>query len=903
MKWQMRVLIALGFLCSAVLLYLPVLDGDWVFDDVRLISTNDWLWRSFDGPTDEINDWIQVLSQPDPSVDEVRIGFRPLRFISYRIDVLHAAMWGIDGPHHSGATIPFHLHNVLLHGIAALLLFCLIQAIFPKGGWKLSVMLAAVFLVHPVQTEAVAWISGRRDVLFGVFYLSALLVAVGGGERPGWFRGCVVALLGALAMAAKEMAATLPVALIAVSYMSSEPPKNWLQWRRFIPIWAPCAVVVLFLSWRVLSLQDPGAGTPYWGGSITTVFWTMGRALLSYLALFLWPVGLSVDHSYASFLPSTAAFSPWTSLMSWVVVALGLFFSWRCFGHGYRKIALSWPLFIVLLSPVLQLFPHPERFAERFLYLPSIALLLPLAGGLIFVERKVAGSRTPLTVILLLLLVLLTRARLDDWQGPYPLWSSAVAAEPQCARAWFGLAEAARTRGWNSQAVSDLGKAITILSGAERDRLQQGYFLQALQIRAGLLANIGGEGNLRVAQQQLLILLDEKDTDGSEVSQQETPWRELLKIRERLGDIEGARAAALTLIELPIIHDSTRLDALLYLAATSTEGERERYNQQARDIAEGIGGRAKARVAYQEGMLALDEKRHKAALVLFDQALLGLDEEGRRSSARYRKAETLLKLGRAGEARAQLQALLEDDPEHLASHLSLGELLLAGGDTEKAIEHFKAVLWAVPDNPQARQGIQQALVRQRIESGAVTEAQVDPTRITALTMLADRMMTRGEPDKAREALVEAEKHAEGPAEKERRLELWLRLARHDASQGDWELAKDGYSRLLDRASIEGRGDFILEVAEVERRVNGPASALELLKKQLEAGVKEDRIYRQMGAIAHQADLFTEAAKWYRKHLDEVVDEDPQVRARIEAALQQVLEEPIAVPLDEDGENQ
>ena len=59
----------------------------------------------------------------------------------------------------------------------------------------------------------------------------------------------------------------------------------------------------------------------------------------------------------------------------------------------------------------------------------------------------------------------------------------------------------------------------------------------------------------------------------------------------------------------------------------------------------------------------------------------------------------------------------------------------------------------------------------------------------------------------------------------------------------------------------------------------------------------------MGAIAHQADLFTEAAKWYRKHLDEVVDEDPQVRARIEAALQQVLEEPIAVPLDEDGENQ
>ena len=63
-----------------------------------------------------------------------------------------------------------------------------------------------------------------------------------------------------------------------------------------------------------------------------------------------------------------------------------------------------------------------------------------------------------------------------------------------------------------------------------------------------------------------------------------------------------------------------------------------------------------------------------------------------------------------------------------------------------------------------------------------------------------------------------------------------------------------------------------------------------MKQQHQLGVFEDRIYRQMGAMAHQEGLFEEAASWYRKHLEEVVDEDPLVRSRIEAALQQVLEE-------------
>ena len=901
LKWHLYLLIFLGFLSTSLLLYLPALDGDWVFDDVRLVATNDWLWRPFDGPADEFQDWVQVLADPDVATDEVRVPFRPLRFISYRIDVLIAGALGIDGPDQPGATLPFHIHNVILHSIAAMLLFFLVRTIFPGGQWALAIALAGVFLVHPVQTEAVAWISGRRDVLFGVFYLAALLVGLGQPQRPGWVRGCVVALLGALAMASKEMAATLPLALIAISYMVPQELENPSQWRRRAPVWIPCAVVILFLSWRVLALHDPGAGATYWGGSPQTVFWSLGRALLKYLTLFIWPVGLSVDHSYGAFVASSGPFSPWTSIVSWFVVIAGLFQSWRWLRRGNLRMALMLPLFIVFLSPVLQVFPHPERFAERFMYLPLTALLIGLGAILIFFDKKIPGSRTPGTVILLLLLTLLSRARLDDWKGPYPLWSSAVASQPECARAWFGLAEAARDRGWNTQAVSDLGNTIAILEPIERDRLQQGYYLQALQIRAGLLASIGGEQNLRLANEHLKGLLQQKDTDGSDVSRQETPWRESLKVRERLGDTEGARSAARVLVELPDVHDSTRLEAILYLAATSSDDERDRYIKDARDIAMRIGGRASARVAYQEGMLALEQERHEDALVHFDEALTGLDEKGRRSSARYRKAETLLELGRTPKARLTLETLLSDDPAHLPSHLSLGELLLASRETDAAIEHFRTVLLVVSDNPQALQGIRQAMVSKRIESGETIEAQEDPTRITTLMLLAERLLSRGEPGKAREALLEAEKHAEGPVERERRHDLWLRLARLDASQDQWQLAREQYSRLLENVAVDLRGSFVLEAAEVERRLEGPVVALALLKRQLQLGVKEDRIYRQMGAIAHQGGLFEEAARWYRKHLDEVTDEDPQMRSRIEAALQQVEQK--ATQIEEDGRDQ
>ena len=889
MSGRFRLFVVLACLLGSVLLYQPVLDGDWVFDDVRLVSTNDWLWRSFEGFQEELDQWRMVLQEPASSADQVRVGFRPLRFFSYRIDALLTMAMGVDGPAVEGATRLFHLHNMLLHGLCAALVFLLVFRIYPAGGRITAVVCSLLFLVHPVQSEAVAWISGRRDVLFACAYLGALLIAVSGGKQPGWGRGMTVALLAATAMAAKEMAATLPVALIAAAALAWDGPTDRAQWRRWSRVLLPTAVVILLLSYRVLALQHPGAGTSYWGGSADLTFWTMGRALLQYLGLFLWPVGLSVDHSHAAFVPSTSMLAPWTSLASWLVIASVAAVSVRRALQGQWMMALVVGLFIVLLSPVLQIFPHPERFAERFMYLPLVVLLIPVAAALNSFEQRSPGSRLPVLLVLVMLLTLLTRNRLEDWHGPYELWSSAVASQPRCARAWFGHAEAARKRQWDSEAVADLARTIEILEEVQRDRLQQGIYLQALQIRSGLLARFGGEANLELARDHLTTLLSLQDTDGSEIALQETPWRESLKVRERLGDFEGARVAALTLVDLVDSRPAVRLEAMLYLAATTEPSEQQQRLEQAQRLAEAIGPRALATVAYQSGMIALDQKRFEQALGDFDRSLVHLDEEGRRGTARYRRAECMLGLGRTTDAREALEQLLEDDPSHLASHLSLGELLLASDQIDAALEHFQRVLMVVPDNPQALQGIQHAAILKQLKEGPAV-AQLDPTRITALTMLADKMLSKGDPDKARVALVEAMKHAEGPDEKVRRVELILRISRLDAEQGQWPLAFEGYQRLIEMVEVSERGHFILEAAEVLRRIEGTEAALEMLTQQQSEGVLESRLYRQMGAMAHQLGMNSLAAKWYRRHLAEFEDEDPAMRARIEAALEEVLQD-------------
>ena len=864
-------------------LYSPVFDGQWVFDDERLVSGHDWLWRDWNGASAELAEWSEVLREGPREADEVRTGFRPIRFFSYRMDVLLLKWSGIHDADHPSAPIPFHVHNLLLHVLVACMLSSLVGRLFPWTRNGLHLAVALVFLVHPVQTEAVAWISGRRDVLFSLFYL---FVLVGIAGQPleklrglsGWMRGIGWAACGALAMSTKEMAATLPlVAAIMSAYSVTHKPGEEASTsgsiRRALrahPAWLPMTAVVIAMTLQLLWVNHPGEGAERWGGSLWATFWTAGRAVVDYMLLVIAPLGLTVDYSYGAFLPSSGPLDPMSSLGS-ILALVGI--SAICLRYRSSPWAvLGWPLFFILLSPVLQWVPHPERFAERFLYLPMLAPIFLLVGFLRSLEISYPGWRQILIPVLIVLLALMTRSRLRDWEGPYPLWKSAVEQEPTCARARFGLAEAAREKGWTYVAVEELAMAIIILQPLERDALQQGMYLQALQIRAGLLASLSLEGSLidkalEDSQLHWEKLLKEFDTDGTPVSDQPLPWFEKMKVDVRLSDDDSALECARRLLELKAALPEQKFEALMLISALGSEEESGASLADAKILSADIGGNALSRVSYQKGMLLLTSEKYEEALALFVDSENQLAEDGRASSALYRQAECQLQLGRSAAARVILEKLLDQEPDHLPSHLSLGELLLSAGEEGEAQKHFEAVLSVSENNPQAIQGMRQIAIRKRLD-GATGDALPDPTRIATLTLLAERLIQQGEFEKAREALATAEKEAEGPAERDRRLDLVLRIARLDARLQNWAMAGEGYARLLDRTEVEDRGAFILEAVEVLRRTSGPSGAYEFLRLQEQEGVLHPGLRSQLGALADQSGNVKDAIQWYKLALEE-----------------------------------
>jgi len=942
-----RALLALVAAAIAFAVYLPVRDGAFVFDDDKLVLGNEELWRrteSLGGELAHVAERMLGIFRPEEE-SAVRTAFRPVRFASLRIDALLTRAFGLEGetsPHRaapaprgaaagsaldpapgaapgsgrdrpaaiSSATrspspLVFHLHNALLHALNTLLVALLVARVRPTAPLALPALFALAFALHPVQTESVAYISGRRDVLFAFFYLLALVVYAGGRRDGGWGRGLALAGLAWLSLGAKEMAATLPAAMLLLEAFAPAEPGDRPGWRRIadrLPLWLPSGLAVLVFAGFLLARQNPGEGVGWWGGSPANAFFGSMRALLEYARLLVWPHPLTVDYSYDAFPASRGPFSPWSGAASLIVVVAAISVAVRE-RRRRPELAASIALFLVLIAPVAQLVPHPERFAEHHLYLPSIAFL---AGVCSLLGERLARAREGATAGALVVLLVwggLTSGRLDAWQGPYPLWRSAAEAYPRCARAHFGRGSAAWELGRPAEAVAALATAIEILAPIEREPLQQGYYLQALQIRASILAGSGVESDLLAARGHLETLLRETDTDGEPVAEDPVVWSELARVRERLGEREGAIAAAERVLSLGA-PSAIALEAELFLAAArAAAGEREQAEAALLAAEERAGSdRERALLRYQLGLLRQEAGRHAEAVEDFARAEAAIGETGRRSTARYKRAESLLHLGRAGAARAALEELLADEPGHLPALLSLAELALGAGELDEAERLFLAVYSAAPEEPRAREGLLQARARRKIATPAPAEAP-DPTKVTALALLADRLEAEGRLEDALEALAKAEKQCEGPEERERRAALRLRIARLTvrtgylaSREGDetlararLELAARAYADHRAVAEPVERGAAAIEAAELARVTAGPAAGYALLHAEWEAGVREPRLVAFLAALAELAGESEAALGWHRAVLDDATSSE-EARSAAEAALRRRGEE-------------
>jgi len=367
--------------------------------------------------------------------------YRPLTTISYAFDY---RFWGLN-------TFGYHLENVVLHALNAILLFGLLQLIF--GDLLIAFLASALFVCHPVQTEVVAWISGRSSLLFLFFYLASFICYA--LFRKKWGKWYIVLSLALFfkSLFSKEMAISLPLLLVA--YDIHFPVKESLK-RKALGL-APYFLLAAFFVIARSLVIDRVSQCGWWGGSPYYTFLTMLSVLGEYLKLLVLPVKLC-----AFYVTAVCASIASTNVLLPAVFLVLLAGALPTIFRRSRKISFAICFFFITLLPVSNIVPLKALMAERFLYLPSIGFYIIAAAGLSKLMRSNARARK-LAIIIAAALVLAysvrTMMRNEDWKNPIAITSSILKIDPLNPWALTALGAAYSDQGQYEMAIKPLVKA------------------------------------------------------------------------------------------------------------------------------------------------------------------------------------------------------------------------------------------------------------------------------------------------------------------------------------------------------------------------------------------------------------------------------------------------------------
>ena len=230
---------------------------------------------------------------------------------------------------------------------------------------------------------------------------------------------------------------------------------------------SPYLYTILFLgamafSYYKVFVKSPSYQTAFYGDSLFTTFLTVGRILVHYLKLLVYPVNLNADYSLNAFPLSTSLFEPATFLSILFLMGVAYLFLWLLGRDKLIAFGIIW--FFVTLLPVSHIFPHHELLAEHYLYLPSIGFCLVSAVlfNTVFKESKYAVPLSICFMAMLLLFSVRIADRNRDWRDGLTFWEKTLKTAPQCARVHVNLSEVYVDEGRLDDALSAAKKALAI---------------------------------------------------------------------------------------------------------------------------------------------------------------------------------------------------------------------------------------------------------------------------------------------------------------------------------------------------------------------------------------------------------------------------------------------------------
>ena len=401
-------------LAAGFVVYGPSLDGSFLFDDSYLP------FNVPNFPVNSLRAWVT--------------GVRPLLmfsyFVNYQLSGLQTFWW--------------HAFNVVFHAINSALVFLIMRKVLgfagieKRKGMLFASFAAGLFLLHPVQTESVAYIASRSENLSVLFFFGAFTVFLYRRSAAiSWRDATAVLLLFAAAVATKEHTVALPALLLLTDYFWN--PGFSLagirrNWRVYAPLTVLGAAGVAF-AWQALR----GAGSAGFGIKDFTwyqYFFTQCRAFWVYIRLFLFPAGQNVDYDFPisrSILEHGAIFG-----LIAILVAAGVAFYYR---RRYPVAAYGFFVFAILMAPTSSFIPIKDPLVERRLYLSMIGLLLIAMEFLARLKLRRNSLVWALAAVLLIAAVL-TYQRSIVFTSPLALWQDAVEGSPRKVRPQFQLAHA-----------------------------------------------------------------------------------------------------------------------------------------------------------------------------------------------------------------------------------------------------------------------------------------------------------------------------------------------------------------------------------------------------------------------------------------------------------------------------
>lgn len=725
-------IITKSVVCGFLLLAIALVFGQTVnhefinLDDDRYVYDNPHITH---GVTPDAIAW--------PLTHSHESNWHPLTSFSHMLDCQCYGLWA--GGH--------HLTNVLLHAATAILFFLVLSEM--TGALWPSALAAAVFAIHPLRVESVAWVAERKDVLCGLFFMLTVAAYVGYSRRPfSVARYLAVVVLFAMGLMCKPMLVTLPLVLLLLDYWplgrlagrddpGREPGSAGVErlsaWRLvaekvpLLALTATSCVVTVWAQHEALSANE-----------LMPLSWRIANALVSlvaYLGQLFYPAGLAVLY------PHQGSDVPTWQIVGASFVLIALFLGVLAGRRRYPWLLVGWLWYAGMLVPVIGLVQvGSQAMADRYTYLPQIGVTISIVWMGACLCRSLPYRHWACGVASVLVAVLLISCawrQASHWRNSETLfvhtlactsnnamihvnygvylqgqgrtdeairqYEEAIAIQPDYSEAHNDLGAAMLAKGRLDDAVTQFWTAVRTNPEAAvpYDNLGMGlvgqgrpgeaieYFEKSLKIRPDYLR---GRNNLGLAVQQL-GRLDEAIVHfqkALEIDPQcAESYNNLGNALFRKGRIDDAIANYLKAVEL-----QPKLVVAQSNLGLAFQGK----------------GQIEQATAYYRKALDLDpdypEAHNGLGLILHNRGKLdeaidhyqkAVKVKPNYAEAQSNLATALSQKGRVDDAMPHWQKALEAKPDHVMAHNNLGNALSAKGRFDEAIVHYRKVLEIQPD--------------------------------------------------------------------------------------------------------------------------------------------------------------------------------------------------------------